>query len=454
MLAVVLGALGPEGIIAPVLAGDGVATTRATAKVYTAMAARLNAAAANTDSSMLQMSSTFQALTADQAQAAFRKHATWLREQAAVAEATGQLLDRAADISSAAKAAMAVLAAKAAQVRIQEGIALGGGFGPLSGPVLLEAEAELLALRGAALGVMAGYAGALVPTLAALPPPLEAPPIVTGGPGPGPQTQNVSYDNPNDYNGNDFTQQTDTSNTSKGDGPTGSDNNTGTGDQKPGDTTQPSDQTQPTDPTQPSDPTQPADPLDPATNPEQLSPDPNGNGWSGDSGMNGTGEGATDQSWLYGTSQNSPTLAALSGGAGSLVALNMARGGLGSMPGAATGFRMPASWNPAAGRAFGAMPQQAASGPMARKGPPRGAVAPKARMRRRRDEEKRSSRVFVPGEPQDVPVLEQPPVIGVIEYEDRDSRDEPMLEPALAVGVIERNENEDEAVLASAERPR
>ncbi|WP_280491890.1 PPE domain-containing protein [Nocardia asiatica] len=447
MLAVVLGALGPEGIIAPVLAGDGVATTRATAKAYTAMAMRLNAAAANTDSSMLQMSSTFQALTADQAQAAFRKHAVWLREQAAVAEATGQLLDRAADISSAAKAAMAVLAAKAAQVRIQEGIALGGGFGPLSGAAFLEAEAELMALRGAALGVMAGYAAALVPTLAALPPPIAAPPIVTGGPGPGPQTEYASFDNPTDYNGSDFT-KTDTTSTSTGDGPTGSDNNTGTGDQKPGDTTQPSDHTQPTDPTQP------ADPLDPATNPEQLSPDPNGNGWSGDSGMNGMGDGATDQSWFYGTSQNSPTLAALSGGAGSLVALNMARGGLGSMPGAATGFRMPASWNPGAGRAFGAMPQQAASGPMARKGPPRGALAPKARMRRRRDDEKRSSKVFVPGEPQDVPVLEQPPVIGVIEYEDRDSREEPTLESALAVGVIERNENEDEAVLASAERPR
>lgn len=91
---------------------------------------------------------------------------------------------------------------------------------------------------------------------------------------------------------------------------------------------------------------------------------------------------------------------------------------------------------------------------MARKGPPRGAVAPKARMRRRRDDEKRSSKVFVPGEPQDVPVLEQPPVIGVIEYEDRDGRDEPMLESVPAVGIIERNDNEDEAVLASAERPR
>ena len=170
--------------------------------------------------------------------------------------------------------------------------------------------------------------------------------------------------------------------------------------------------------------------------------------------MNGSGDGDLGQSWFYDTSQNSPTLAALSGGAGSLVALNMARGGLGSMPGAATGFRMPASWNPGAGRAFGAMPQQATSGPMARKGPPRGALAPKARMRRRRDDEKRSSKVFVPGEPQDVPVLEQPPVIGVIEYEDRDSRDEPMLESILAVGVIERNDNEDEAVLASVERPR
>ncbi|MFE7744985.1 PPE domain-containing protein [Nocardia sp. NPDC057455] len=452
MLAVVLGALAPEAIIAPLLAGDGATTTRLTAKAYQAMAVQLHTAAANTDSSMLQMSGTFQALTSDQAQAAFRKHSAWLREQATVAETTAELLDRAADISTTAKAAMGAVAAKVAQVRVQEGIALGGGFGPLSGAAILEAEAELVALRGAALGVMAGYAAALVPTLAALPPPVEAPPIVTGGPGPGPQTDYASYDNPTDHTGTDLT-HSETSSKSTGDGPTGSDNGNGSVDDKtPTDTTQPSDTTQPTDTTQPADTTQPTDPANPSTDPDQLAPNTNSDPWSGDSGMNGTGDGATDQSWFYGTSQNSPTLAALTGGAGSLVALNMARGGLGSMPGASTGFRLPASWNPGAGRAFGALPQQAASGPMARKGPPRGAVAPKARMRRRRDDEKKPSKVFIPGEPEEVPVLEQPPVIGVIEYVDRDSQDEPTSESELAVGVIERNE--DEAVLASAERLR
>jgi hypothetical protein len=73
-------------------------------------------------------------------------------------------------------------------------------------------------------------------------------------------------------------------------------------------------------------------------------------------------------------------------------------------------------------------------------------------MRRRRDDEKKPSKVFVPGEPQDVPVLEQPPVIGVIEYVDSDGRDDSTPEQVHAVGVIERDE--DEAVLASAERPR
>lgn len=139
-------------------------------------------------------------------------------------------------------------------------------------------------------------------------------------------------------------------------------------------------------------------------------------------------------------SQSSTTLAGLSGGVGSLVALNMTRGGLGAMPGAASGFRMPSNWSLGRGTAFGATSNPTAAGLAPRNTPPRGATAPKAQMRRRkRDEDREKSKVFVPGEPQEVPVLEQPPVIGVIEYADserREEHEESETEQLLLVGVI------------------
>ena len=74
-------------------------------------------------------------------------------------------------------------------------------------------------------------------------------------------------------------------------------------------------------------------------------------------------------------------------------------------------------------------------------------------MRRRKDEERKSkSAVFVPGEPMDVPVLEKVPLVGVIEYAG-DRREDPVLEPQLAVGVIERVDD-DAAIPATPERPR
>lgn len=74
-------------------------------------------------------------------------------------------------------------------------------------------------------------------------------------------------------------------------------------------------------------------------------------------------------------------------------------------------------------------------------------------MRRRRQdkEENKKSKVFVPGEFEEVPVLEKPPIVGVIEYADSDRRDD-LAEQAVAVGVIEREE--DDTPVALSERPR
>lgn len=438
----------PEEIILRLLGGPGIIGTLLTSAGYQAMSMQLNAAAAATEGSMTQMSGSWQGLSADQAQLAFRNHAMWLREQAAVAAQTGVVADQVANIYSGAQGAMEGVAAWLVQFRMKEAALIGASaLGAPAAPAILAAqEMEYLAIKAAATGVMVSYAAALIPTLAALPPPVEAPPIITGG-DPGMQMDYSTYD-VSSYNGTDHTTGTtqttttsDTGNTDTGKTDTG---NTDTGGNDNGGGT---DNT-PTDPN-PTDPTNSATPTDP----DQLAPQADPGALNGDSGANGLDYGSTDPMELVGTSQYSTTLAGLNGGIGSLVALNMFRGGIGSMPGASTGFRMPANWNMGAGRAFGATPQQPGAGPMGRRqGPPRGAVAPKSRMRRRRDDEKKPSKVFVPGEPQEVPVLEKAPVIGVIEYADGNGRDEPVLEPVLAVGVIERVE--DELVPASAERPR
>ncbi|RMI29513.1 hypothetical protein EBN03_25930 [Nocardia stercoris] len=100
------------------------------------------------------------------------------------------------------------------------------------------------------------------------------------------------------------------------------------------------------------------------------------------------------------------------GGLGGMTNLSLVRGGMGSMPGTASGFRMPGSWQNG-GKAFGAGTAVEEPEPIA----PRRAVSVTGpRNQRRRDPEKRSGKVIVPGEPEDVPVLELPPEIGVIGY--------------------------------------
>ncbi|WP_433710584.1 PPE domain-containing protein [Nocardia sp. CA-084685] len=433
-LGLIFGALAPEAIIYPLLTGDGSASTTATARAYDAMAKQLRAAAANTDGSMGQMGGAWGGLSADQAQAAFRNHANWLREQAEVAERTADIANKVVTIYSGAHKAMTAVAAWCETVRARESAAaLGSGVFGAAALVVGEAEAELLLVRAAAVDVMLGYAGALLPTLAALPTPVVAPPIVAGG-DPGPTMDLATYDDPTSYRPTDTrTGTTETTSStrqigSNGDGDTngGGDNGSnGGGDNGSGGKDLP---------TQPTDPTDSATPTDP----QQFAPDPSS--LPGDSSANGFDSGASDQ-WLYGASQNSPTLAGLNGGVGSLVAINMMRGGLGSMPGASTGFRMPSSWLRAPGASFGPTSNPVSAGPATRGGPPRRVVAANARMRRRRrDEERKPGKVFVPGEQFEVPVLEKPPVIGVIEYTDRPEESD--TDQDVLVGVIERSDDD------------
>ncbi|MFX0579080.1 PPE domain-containing protein [Nocardia nepalensis] len=426
----------PEEIIGQLLGGPGIFSLQATSDAYRLMAAQLDAAAADTDGSMTEMGETYRGLSSDQAQAAFRNHANSLRDQAVVALRTAQVADDALAIYTGAQSAMEVVAAHLAEFYARQA-ASALTIGTPAWPAALIAEMEYLEIKFEATAVMVGYAAALIPTLATLPPPITPPPpIVTNGGDISPFLQGdapVSNTNPEIVGGHPNTTTPNTTTPTNTDPGANNVNDPGTdpGNGNPTDPGQP-----PTDPTQP-----PGDAAQPPANADQpLSPL---NDAAGNPALDGSGNPSMDQG-LYGTSTDSPTLAGLNGGVGSAVALGMARGGLGSMPGSSTGFRMPSSWLRGAGATYGPASNPVATGPATRGGPPRRVVAANARMRRRRrDEERKPGKVFVPGEQLEVPVLEKPPVIGVIEYDDRPA--EPVIEQEVLVGVIERAEDVSES---------
>ncbi|MGW4719194.1 PPE domain-containing protein [Nocardia sp. NPDC004260] len=430
-------ALPPEVNIHRLLSGPGVAALTTAAAAYADLAAGLAAAASGTDGSTVMIGGAWQGPSSDRAQAAFRQHAGWLHRQSVVAMDAAKSAAELGTIFGEAEGAMLGVEAWLAEWYAKQAALAAASttqLAPLTLGAMAASELEYLAIWGAAAGVMAGYDGAASAVLAGLPTPEVPLPIVNGGPG--------LESAPNLLASPDITNPlaTDTGHTNQDvvnhqTGDTGRDpvksNPDPTDTSQPSDTTQPADTTQPTDTTQPVDTTQPTDQLPDMDNPSLSDSLAN-------SGMDGSG--SFDQQGLLGASQNSTTLAGLYGGAGSMAALNMARGGLSAMPGAASGFRMPSNWSLGRGTAFGASPNPTGGGLASRPTAPRGATAPKAQMRRRRrDEDRKKSKVFVPGEPQEVPVLEEPPIIGVIAYGDADRRDEPDEpdnEQLLLVGVI------------------
>lgn len=433
-------ALPPEFNVGNLLSGPGVGEILAAAESYLDTAVALKNAASETEAAMGDMGNTWGGMSADKAQAAFRNHTNWLHEQSIVAQDVSAVLHGVAAEFSGAQSVMDVVGGLLAENRSEFAFLVLTSPISNNGPALIINHLEYLVIWGLAAGVMDAYEGAVVPTLAKLPPPTPPMPIVAdpGLPPTPPKFDVPVYDtksgpiqkfdgsttHPDSTTNNNTNTNTNTGNNNTGDTNTGNtDTNT------PTDTTQSPSQTQPAT-TDPSDITSP------------LS----------DSGMNGGTDGTSaEQPGFYGTSPNSPTLAGLNGGAGSLVALSMARGGLGSMPGASTGFRMPSNWLRGPGTAFGASSNPGAAGPATRGTPRRGAIAPKAQMRRRRDEERKPGKVFVPGEELEVPVLEKPPVIGVIEYAD-ERPDDAVPEGELLVGVLERSD--DEVAVAESEPAR
>ncbi|WP_328404160.1 PPE family protein [Nocardia sp. NBC_00403] len=432
--------------------GLGTAPMLNTANGYKALSAGLTAAADSSEGSTKALSVAWEGPSSDRAQAAYRHHAVWLRDQAKVADTMAVLATRAAGAYATAFAAMPPLDMVRALDGLRVGLAAANTVGQTSG-LMLAAELAYDLLWAQAIVTMATYAGTAIELAAEIPSPTVPPTIVPvgenfqlppllrdhtpghkyvpldrgpGNTGDGSGNGNGDHGNGNNGNGN-----------GNGDNGGGGDGN---GDGDPG-----------TDPGKPT-PEQPAQQL---PEPEQAASDLN-NGMSNMADRLGgsSGEGLSPEDLgFYGASPYSSTLAGLNGGSGSMVALGMMRGGIGSMPGASTGFRMPANWSLGPGTAYGATPISGGTGPASRGTAPRRVVAPKANMRRRRkDEDRRKSKVFVPGEPQDVPVLEQAPVIGVIEYDDADHQDDPIAAEAVLVGVIEQAEDDSAQVLV--DRPR
>ncbi|MGW5388331.1 PPE domain-containing protein [Nocardia sp. NPDC003963] len=426
-------------------------------RAYSAVDNALETAATGTDGLMKVMADAWPGgLSSQRAQAAFHKHNNWVRDQAGIAAKVAQLAEQGASLHEAAlkampsrfeiEAAIAVLAASAG-VMASSGAVATAGAGPVSAAALVvfgvasavhaAAEVQYDRLKFQAASTMAGYElGALfllndlVVAASALTPP---PPIVVPGPGSVPNAaldpvgplQSLIKKGPDSphYPGNK-PQTTQTTQQHTGDG------SESVGDSKPGG----------------SDSSTGGDGTDPGpSGSEQSLSDPQqaiGSESGFDSGANGYGADSAYSSPLLGVSSESSTLAALGSG-GALAGFGMARGGIGSMPGAATGFRLPGAWNPASGTAFGAANPSTAPAAPAR-GAARRVSAPTARMRRRRqDEEKRSGKVFTPGEQFEVPELERPPVIGVIEYEDEEPDTELLVDSSL-VGVLDRLDEEAE----------
>ncbi|RJO79842.1 PPE domain-containing protein [Nocardia panacis] len=475
LVGMVLFEAAPPEVIAVALRGDGKGATSLgdTASGYHHMAGQLDFAASDAMATVRDMAEHWDSLAGSEMQARLLDHANWLQQQSMAARKLAGIATSAAVLYSAAVA----MAPKPEEVAANRAAAAGfSAAAPTSAgaaAALAITELHYSILQARATVAMNSYMAGAVGLVGQLPALTPAPQIATPGAGPvpvsdllaegGPGTGGESYrfgsrshyvppsiGGPHDLNNSNTGPS---SGHTPGGGGTGgqSGNQPAPGPNQPGSGSQTGQP--PAEPGRPPvDPQPPAQQLPPGDQPAppDLAPSiPS----TGDPSFDRVFEGA-DQSGPLGTSPYSSTLAGLNaGGFGSSVGANMLRGGMGTMSGSGTGFRMPTNWRPAGSpTAFGAGTGNA-GGPIARTAPRRGVTASKATMRRRRDkDEEKTSKIFVPGVvSEEIPVLERPPVIGVIEYDDADRGEESMPEPVL-VGVIEHVE--DEPVLDTTERPR
>ncbi|GAA5062224.1 PPE family protein [Nocardia callitridis] len=408
------GAYPPEQNSARLMSGRGPVPMLGAAAAYASIADGLLAAAAASESDTRSMGVTYQGDSADKAQLAFHKHAGWLRDQGMIAMTVSQHAMVQAELYSAALAKMPSLLAIVANRATLAGLVLTNSMAQNSAAIAANEFAYDI-MWATAAAVMYEYHAETAANTGSMPPPPPAPEITSPSlPGMG-QGPGSGFDG-GQHSGLPVL------NRSGGGGAAVPKDTAGFGDtagrEGPGRASDPGGN--PDAPVQPDQPPVDQPPVDLADNPaSEALPDP-AQMTDLPYGSEDFIDGTSSEMGYLGTSPQSSTLAGLNGGMGSSVAVGLLRGGPGAMPGGATGFRLPTNWSlgKPGGTAFGAPLNNNPSGASpARKAAPRGVIAPKTR-RRRRDDEKSTKQVFVPGEPQEVPVLEKPPVIGVIEYTD------------------------------------
>ncbi|MFC3963070.1 PPE family protein [Nocardia jiangsuensis] len=431
------GAMPPEVNSARLRLGPGPAPMAVVADCYANVALALMTMAAESAAAMGALETTWRGPAASRAQGAFRNYGNWLQQQAQVAAQAAASASGVATACAAAYATMPSLEAILANRAASATLAASNSMGQNTLAMAVN-EAVYMAMWFAASATMNTYAGAALGATAGLQPPVPPPPITTLGTG---------YDAVQTFGelaGEDVGGADDTgvrleklADTGGGGGDSGGGDNGG-GDTGPKDVTQPADPggnpgTDITNP--PAEP--PRSPGDPA---QALGDVQRAGAGLPDSLADATSGGGEviDQHGFLGTSPYSSTLAALNGGAlATAGGLGLITGGLGALAGSATGFRMPRTWTPGAGTAFGAAPSAPSAAPVSRQAP-RGVTAPRATMRRRRDEERDGDvAVYVPGGDPGVPLLEEMPVFGVIEYDEDQREDRFATDRQYEVGVLE-----------------
>ena len=333
------GALPPEVNSARLTLGPGPVPMTTAAGAYHGLAGALNGAAAASDGSTTAMSVSWRGEASDKAQAAFRNHANWLRGQAALAEQTAGHAHAVAAAYTGAYGMMpplpVIIGNRVATAVLVATNAHGGNT-----PAIMLNEMVYYGMWIEAAATMYAYHGAVVATLSTLPPPLPPPTITTGvGSGPDPFVgPPLSTGWSSGASGGSHVPGVGNGGGGNSGGGNGGGGNSGGGNGGGGD----GGNTAP-------DPTQ-------GTGADQAISDVNQAAGSMDDSLNPDGSGGNylQQHGFFGTSPYSTTLSGLNGGAGSVVAFSMMRGGIGTMSGAATGFKMPANWRMSAARTFGA----------------------------------------------------------------------------------------------------
>ncbi|MBU3066827.1 PPE domain-containing protein [Nocardia sp. NEAU-G5] len=430
-------ALPPEVNAARLTFGAGEVPLQGANAAYTAMAAALHTAAGDSDGTTATMTGIWP--TGHTAQAAFSNHAGWLHGQAENAARSAQVASAAAGAYMSAVGIMPpvaeCLAAKAAAAAAMTAAATTGAMTPAA---LGTEHYYDVVLRGQAATSMTTYSAAANTIVAGLPT-VTPPPEITsgGGGGPGgpglgmpviggggaPLSPPTAIGSPVSLAGQSLTSAGSQAVTSAGSQAVTSAGTT-LGNQAANTLGQAAAQQLPS--LGPGDSAL-ADALNPP-GAENL-PDYAGYGQHFDP---------------YGLAPYSSTLAGLSGGAVSMVAMNMVQGGVGTMSGAATGFRMPSNWVARTAKVFGALDEQAPES-VAPSAASRGASAPAEQMRRDKEKKRKASgRVIAPGADPNVPDLEDAPVIGVLEFRDDEAVQDVADDLALSFGVLE-NADEDPA---------